>query len=334
VLGAYLQKQKKHAPRTIFFSNPKVSREELLKPHLERTAERVKVSDAKYILSIQDSVVLNYTRHKAKTEIGRIGKTGKTEQYGLIQHNTLCVTDRNEALGLLDIQHFHHDDFEVEIDREKRSVEAKKNICWIEASRNRRCLLKDSDKKVITVADRENDFFEFLHDLSVNNEDYCWVLLTDLSVETIEECELVIQMYKSRWHIEDFHKILKTGYQVDELYLHASRKAIENALTMASLSACRLYWLIYVGSGRVEESIKADRLFEGWEWKSLYVYFKEKMPSESPTLASVILKIARLGGYKLNKEAKPPGIKTMWIGFQSFSIAAQLYRNMTMSTKT
>jgi Transposase Tn5 dimerisation domain len=393
----------------------------LLEPHYQKTADRLESVDAKYILSIQDGSVLNYSSHKAKTEIGRIGRTGKTDQYGLIQHSNLLITDQNEPLGLIDLQHFHYDDFDTTIQRHHRKIEEKQNICWINALKNMRGRLKNKNKKIITVADREGDFFEFLHELhtfqesfviraqhnryirdthrdcddklfdliknendigeiavTINdvstheikdtelkikrlkgveihppyrakskyvenykpirvnvvmayNETYCWILLTDLPVDNLEDCREVVIIYKSRWHIEDYHKILKTGYQIDELYLHSSRDAIENALTMASISACRLYWMIYVG--RVETTIKADRLFEEYEWKALYVYFREKIPEESPSLAEVIIKIARLGGYKPRKNAKAPGIKTMWLGLQCFTIAAEMYKNF-MSTKT
>lgn len=405
---------------TIFFSNPKVSREALLAPHYQETAKRIESVDAKYVLAIQDGSVLNYSSHKAKTEIGRIGRTGKIDQYGLIQHSTLCVTDQNEALGLIDLQHFHYDDFDTSIDKHHRKIEEKQNVCWINALKNMRSRL-NSTKKVITVADREGDFFEFLHELYIHqehyvirvkhnrhtgekhrdrdeklidlvekqpdigeitvtindvntheikdiqlkvkrleevvlpaphrakskqveeyrpirvnvvmayNEKYCWILLTDLPVNDLKDCQEVIFIYKSRWHIEDYHKILKTGYQIDEIYLHSSRDAIENMLTMASIAACRLYWMIYVG--RVEETIKADRLFEEYEWKALYVYFKEAIPAESPLLWEVVIKIARLGGYKPRKSAGPPGIKVMWLGFQCFNVAAEMYRNV-MSTKT
>jgi hypothetical protein len=123
---------------------------------------------------------------------------------------------------------------------------------------------------------------------------------------------------------------LKTGYQVDEIYLHSSRQTILNLLALACISACRLYWLIYVG--RSEVSIKADELFEDFEWKAVYVYFNEKIPEECPSLSVVILKIAQLGGYKPAKDTNPPGIKTLWIGFQQFTIAAQMYRNMSIKT--
>jgi len=158
------------------------------------------------------------------------------------------------------------------------------------------------------------------------NKKYCWILLTNLPVETLEECKTVGKIYKERWHIEDYHKVLKTGYQVDELYLHSSRQAIETALTMAAISACRLYWLIY--KGRTDKHREARELFKEYEWKAIYVYFKETIPPRSPPLCEVILRIARLGGYKERKNASPPGIKTLWIGFQHFTTIANMYESM------
>lgn len=393
----------------------------MIEPHYERTRERIHQSDAKYILALQDQMRLNYTSHLAKTEIGRIGKTGKTDQYGLIQHNVLCVTEKNEPLGLMDVQWFHYDEIDTENHHNHRAIEDKASRYWIEALANMRRRLGPHTKRIITVADREGDFFEFLYPLIKAGEEFVirakhnrytgdkhrtrgekiwdlleqspikgmmqveiqdvktreikskelelkaikvrlpapnkskeeqtgkegfeaidvhviqacngeheWVLLTNLPSDTEEQIKEIVSIYKARWHLEDYHKVLKTGYQVDEIYLHQSRETIENLLTMACISACRLYWLIYVG--RSEAHIKADQLFEEFEWKAVYVYFKEKIPDECPVLSEVILRIARLGGYKPIKKGRPPGIKTMWIGYQQFTIAAQMYRNMSNKT--
>lgn len=402
-----------------FYNNPKVKSDKLLKPHIEKTVERVKSCTDEYILAIQDTTVFNYTSHKAKTEIGRISNSGNKDQYGLFQHNTLCVSSKNEALGLIDLQHFHNDDFDTCISSDNRPIEDKKTMCWINALNATSERLNGSGKKIITVADRDGDFFEFLHELKnelfvirsqydryigeqyktgeklltllekedqlgefaitindVNtheikvislkvkrlqdsyippsprikqsnknkdyqpvkinvvqayNDQYCWVLLTTLPVDDLEACKQVTEIYKKRWHIEDYHKVLKTGYQVDELYLHSSLSAIKNALVMAAIAACRLYWIIY--AGRIEHTATADKFFKEYEWKSLYVYFREDFPEKIPPLSEVIIKIARMGGYKIKKVGKPPGIKTMWLGFQSFTVAAEMYHAI-MSSKT
>lgn len=394
-----------------------------MEPHYTKTVERIKTTNAEYILAIQDGMRLNYTSHKAKTETGRIGKSGKKEQYGLIQHVMLCVTDQNEPLGLLDLNYFHYDEFDSSTHRHHRSIDEKATRCWLDALSRGRARLGKTNKKIVNVTDREGDFFELIDSLSstdelyvirakhnrhtgekhrdrnkklfdsiketldigemvvtiqevatreikditlklkilkdvlipppnngkeekdihaykaakVNvvmayNDDYEWILLTNLAIDTPEEIEKVVRIYKLRWHVEDFHKIQKTGYQVDELYLHSSLQGMENALSMAAISACRLYWLIYVG--RVEDTILANKLFEEHEWKSVYVYFKDPIPEKPPTLKEVILRIARLGGYKIVKKASLPGVKTMWLGFQKFSAISVMYENIFLSTKT
>lgn len=416
----FLLSSKKQDKLTIFFSNPKISSDKLITPHYKQTVQRIQESDAKYILAIQDQMRLNFTNHKAKADLGSIGKTGKTVQYGLIQHSVLTVTDRNEPLGLLDVNYFNYSDINTSIDRSERKIEDKANIFWVDALTRMRRRLGDAHKRIITVADREGDFYEFLFSLMQGNEEFVirskhnrilgeiykrkgkklremldnspaqgsmqveiqdvnsreikaitlnlkaititipvpempqaykeeksytpltinvvmacneeheWILLTNLLIETIDQIKEIAFIYKSRWHIEDYHKILKTGYQVDEIYLHTSEETIKNLLVLSSISACRLYWLIYIG--RTEATIKADRLFEEFEWKALYVYFNEPIPDECPSISAVMLKIAQLGGYKDTKWSNPPGIKSIWIGYQQLTIAAQMYRNMSRKT--
>ena len=407
---------------TIFFGNAKVTKERLIEPHYEQSVCRIKSSQSKYILAIQDQMRLNYTHHLAKHDLGRIGKTGKTTQYGLIQHSVLCVDDRNEPLGLIDLSFFDYSEFETEIHREQRSVAQKTRCYWVDGlNRMRERLGNDCVVPIITVADREGDFYEWLHPLVLNKEafviraqynrvtgetfkkgnkklkvildespvfgemdvviqdvasremlpirlklkatqitlpapkhlnkeqidanqygpiklhvvcayddEHQWILLTSLPIDTLEQLQEVVSIYQSRWHIEDYHKVLKTGYQVDEIYLHSSREAIINFLVLASISACRLYWLIYVG--RTEAEIGADTLFEEFEWKSVYVYFNEPIPNKAPSIATTMQYIARLGGYKPSKKAQPPGIKTFWTGFQVFTPISQMYRNMSRKT--
>jgi len=119
---------------------------------------------------------------------------------------------------------------------------------------------------------------------------------------------------------------------VDEIFLHSSVHAIKNLLVLANISALRLYWLIYrTGSPQ----IKADQLFKEFEWKSAYVYLREPIPSQAPSLQEVIFKIAIMGGYKNKKNQALPGIKTMWMGFSALAIAAETLNNfINLSTKT
>lgn len=168
----FLLNFRKQDKRTIFFSNPKVSSDKLINPHYKQTIERIQQSDANYILAINDQMRLNFTNHKAKADLGSIGKTGKTVQYGLIQHSVLMVTGRNEPLGLLDVDYFNYSDIDTSIDRSKRKIEDKANIFWIDALTRMRQRLGDTPKRIITVADREGDFYEYLFSLTHGKEEY------------------------------------------------------------------------------------------------------------------------------------------------------------------
>jgi hypothetical protein len=66
---------------------------------------------------------------------------------------------------------------------------------------------------------------------------------------------------------------------------------------MISISACRFYWMLYVG--RVKQTIRADAVLSEFEWKSSYEYLKEKIPKETPSLKEAIINITRMGDYKV-----------------------------------
>ena len=51
-----------------FMSNPKITREEILRSHTNKTVERVKEHDT--ILAVQDTTSLDFTRHKNTKGLG------------------------------------------------------------------------------------------------------------------------------------------------------------------------------------------------------------------------------------------------------------------------
>ncbi|WP_367363966.1 IS4 family transposase [Candidatus Tisiphia endosymbiont of Nedyus quadrimaculatus] len=377
-----------------FFVNNKVNNDHLIEPHFRQTTDRINNNNDNLLLVIQDSTYLNFTKHKAKIDIGRIGKNSNTEQYGIIQHSSLCTTLNNEPLGLIDLQFYDNEDFINKASRDKRCAEDKKTNYWVKANKNLRDRVKDTSRKLVRVSDRESDFFDYIHDLvnhdelfvirafhnrytgekasrreakiielidkekievqskfeiygpetrsleevllnikklekvsipvlekMLNKENYhaiklnvvkcydndrCWILLTNLPVDNIEKLGTVINCYRMRWHIEDYHKILKTGVQIEKVYLHSSSEAIKNLLTMIAICACRLYWIIFMG--RNDDNNRASKCFREHEWQAIYMYHKLEIPKIEPSIKEVVLLIARLSGYKHTKHSAPPSI--------------------------
>jgi hypothetical protein len=68
-----------------FFSQPRNTYEQILKPHWERT-QAACLEPGEYLL-IEDTTLLDYTMHNAAEELGMIGKCGR----GLCLHSTLAM---------------------------------------------------------------------------------------------------------------------------------------------------------------------------------------------------------------------------------------------------
>jgi hypothetical protein len=69
-------------------------------------------------------------------------------------------------------------------------------------------------------------------------------------------------------------------------------------------------------------------LLQPIEWRALYcrAHGTTKLPDKPPTLAQVVLWIARLGGYLNRKHDRPPGPTVIWRGFLALHEITQMYR--------
>ena len=405
-----------------FFSNPKVRWRNLLKSHQDNTIERIRELQDRYIYLIQDSTFYNYTNHKAKIDIGNIGKQGRFTQFGFLQHTSLCISANDLPIGILELDFIGYDD-------NKKYAAHREGFQDIASSRWRRFLSEDmtklnkTNKEIILLCDREADFFEFLDDLYASNCKFVirckwdrptgksaraykdkfsellhnktplghisletinpstheevqkifylktleevlvppvhrgaghpqnklapitinvveaydgenkWLLLTNLPVHTIEDATFVVESYKKRWHIESLHKVLKTAYKADQVYLHSSREAIQNLLTIINIAAYQTYWLIH--QARKQEEIPANRYFSIKEIEALSIYlFKKEIDYKQITsLQAVYYQIAELGGYKNKNNKHPPGILTIYRGIKKLNDITTMY-GAIMSMKT
>ena len=137
---------------------------------------------------------------------------------------------------------------------------------------------------------------------------------------------------KKCWHIESFHKVLKTAYNADKVYLHSSRNAIQNLLllTIVNIAASKTYCFIH--QARSGGEILSNQFFSLEEIEAVSIFLSHKFigNKEVPNLQSFYYQIAELGGYK-NKH--PPGILTIYRGMQKLQNITDMYKAM-LSIKT
>lgn len=153
-----------------------------------------------------------------------------------------------------------------------------------------------------------------------------WLLLTSLPIGDLEQVRRVIQYYCTRWMIEVFFRVLKSGCRVEERRFETLDRlltclAVYLIVAWRVLYACRL--------GRSCPDLNCEAVFEPAEWKAVWKVVRRKdPPSDPPPLGEIVRLVAQLGGYVNRKRAAPPGPQTLWIGLQrahDFAICWQLF---------
>ena len=148
------------------FNNPKASPRAILKPHRHATIKRMVATEGP-VLSIQDTVFISYLQHSKTKGLGPVGKSNSAAERGLIMHNALAFTTAGVPLGVLSQSVWARDEVPKEEYQEKierlqaTAIEQKESFKWLVALRET-VQHTPPGVKVVTVADRESDFFEFI----------------------------------------------------------------------------------------------------------------------------------------------------------------------------
>lgn len=145
-----------------------------------------------------------------------------------------------------------------------------------------------------------------------------WRLLTSIPVDTISSAKKVIELYQLRWTIEIYHRVLKSGCQVEQCRLETFAR-LERCLTLYSVIAWRLLWMTKMNQKEPNE--KCTKIFSPEEWHALYrISNKTKsLPKQIPSIRQSIRWMAQLGGFLARKSDGEPGITTVWRGWQSLN---------------
>ncbi len=159
-------------------------------------------------------------------------------------------------------------------------------------------------------------------------EPLAWMLLSTLPVENFEGAVEKLRWYAGRWGIEIFHRVLKSGCQIENRQL-AGADRLEACLAIDLVVAWRIYHLTKLG--RETPEVPCTVYFEEHEWKALVAYVSQKPepPPQPPTLREAVRMTASLGGFLGRKSDGEPGTQTLWLGLQRLDDLAAMYQVMT-----
>jgi hypothetical protein len=151
-----------------------------------------------------------------------------------------------------------------------------------------------------------------------------WKLLTTLTITNAEEAKQCMRWYSYRWLIERFHYVLKSGCGIEALQLKKA-DSLMKAVAVYSIAAFNIMQLTY--QSRQTPDVSCEIVLTRRQWEALYMLkFKtNKLPKQPPTLQEATRWLAQMGGYLGRKSDGPPGLKTVWLGYESLLQAVALY---------
>lgn len=159
-----------------------------------------------------------------------------------------------------------------------------------------------------------------------------WRLLTEQSVDTLQDVVRVVRYYEQRWTIEEFHKIWKTGCSVESRPLQ-DPETVERMLVITAAIGIRLLQLHRLANASEADEIPCNEVIDEDEWRCLWATVESKapMPTRPPTAHWALRAIAKLGGWYDTKKTGRVGWKTIWRGWfklQEYTVGWRAARSL------
>ena len=139
-----------------------------------------------------------------------------------------------------------------------------------------------------------------------------WILLTSLPGTSLVQARRIVGRYTARWHIEEYHKALKSGAGVEDSQLEKAHR-LETLIAVLALVALRLLNTKLLARARPDQALEPGQV--GAE---ALIILEERFgkPKTGWTQSAFWLAVARLGGFIGRKSDGTPGWQTIWRGWQ------------------
>lgn len=138
-----------------------------------------------------------------------------------------------------------------------------------------------------------------------------WVLLTSEPVTDISEALRIVEYYKLRWGVEEYHKALKTGCRVEQRYYETGAR-LERVTGLLSVLAVRL---LQIRSLADETPDRPAKEVVPVKWVNVLAKVR-KRSAETMTIKEFVRELGGLGGHLGRKRDGNPGWITLWRGLE------------------
>lgn len=156
-----------------------------------------------------------------------------------------------------------------------------------------------------------------------------WILLTNVAVTNVADAWERVEWYSARWTIEEYHKGMKTGCNIED-FQFTTEEALQPAIAMMSVVTFWLLWLRQVNrradaeTRRATEQFPADhvRLLSQWRYRQVRMDL---------SVRDFCNALARLGGHQNRRSQGAPGWLTLWRGWTKLQLLLEGARTMRSS---
>lgn len=141
-----------------------------------------------------------------------------------------------------------------------------------------------------------------------------WILLTNEPVDCFTAAYRVVGWYECRWIVEEFHKGMKTGCQVESPQF-TSEDRLKPAIALLSIVALTLLQLRDASRRPDAKERKATEVVSETYVEVLSMW-RHKKAKLDWTVHEFYYALARLGGHQNRKHDHPPGWQVLWEGWK------------------
>ncbi|HKB42290.1 MAG TPA: IS4 family transposase [Gemmataceae bacterium] len=138
-----------------------------------------------------------------------------------------------------------------------------------------------------------------------------WWLWTTLRSKTLADVLAVLRVYRLRWRIEEYHRVLKTGCKVERLRLQSGERLMR-AITLQAWVASRVVQLRDAAKQKPQASCR--ECFSDDEWQTLWAREHQRAwraEEGEPTVQAVVKWLGKLGGHLGRNRDGLPGAEVL-----------------------
>lgn len=147
-------------------------------------------------------------------------------------------------------------------------------------------------------------------------EPLTWFLLTTEPIANEADILQVLNYYRLRWRIEEFHKAWKSGTAIEERRLQAPENIHRLAAILAFVAVLLLQLREQAGHPEAA-ALPCSKVMPDLHWKLLWLSVDKRkpLPKECPSVAWAFRALGRLGGWKDSKRTGRVGWEAVWDGW-------------------